>query len=198
VNSISSFLRAVKPNAQLQGLNILSFGNVPVTQQNRHIAHFLTAILLMSWTLYLLFREYNHFVEIRQNWLATPQHQSEARTRTILIGNLPKDFNSESAIKELGGNISRITGSSRPRPSNVTEGTMVANGSSTGLDSEVGGIRQIWMSKMADKVEEVWEERDKEVARLESGSSKLAKLANKNQAKGKTPEKKGKLASRCS
>ena len=156
------------------------------------MGHFLVAIILMSWTLFILWREYNHFVEIRQAWLSSPQHMSLARTRTIVLGNLPSDINSESAIKELGGVVSRLTGSQGPRPSNVTDGTVVAGrNNSPGSESDVGGIRQVWMTKKVKPVEKVWEDRDKEVARLEAGSSKLAKLANKNQRKGKTPEKQG-------
>jgi hypothetical protein len=182
----------VEPTSGQTGLNRLTFGNVPTSAQTRHVGHFLVAIILMAWTLFLLWREYNHFVEIRQEWLSSTQHQSLARTRTVAIANLPESVNSESAIKELGGVVSRLTGPHAPRPSNVTDGTVVANGNnSPSLENESGGIRQVWLAKNVKEVESVWEDRDKEVMRLEAGSSKLAKLAAKNQKKGKTPEKEG-------
>jgi len=182
----------VEPTSGQTGLNRLTFGNVGPSVQPRHVGHLLVALVLMGWTLYLLWREYNHFVEIRQNWLTSSQHQTLARTRTVAIANLPDSVNSESAIKELGGVVSRLTGPSGPRPSNVTDGTVVANGSnSPGLENESGGIRQVWLAKKTKEVEKVWEDRDKEVMRLEAGSSKLSKLAAKNQKKGKTPEKEG-------
>ena len=175
---------------------MLTFGNVPADAQNRHIAHGLVAVILMGWTLYLLWREYNHFVDIRQAWLSSPQHLSLARTRTVALTGLPDSVNSESGIKELGGIIGRLTGSSSavgPRTSNLTDGTAVANGNgrSTSPDLEIGGIRSVWLSKKVKPVEKVWQEREDECSRLEGGVAKLVKLGNKNYRKGKTPEKQG-------
>lgn len=191
LHSIAEF-SVYSPNSGQIGLNKLSFGNVPASNQARHVGHLLVALILMGWTMYLLWREYNHFVEIRQQWLSSSQHMSLARTRTIALSNLPDNLNSESSIREHGGVVSRLTGPLGPRPSNVTEGTVVANGSHTPEDdSTSGGIRQVWTTKKVKPIEGVWEDRDAECARLEAGSSKLAKLANKNQLKGKTPEKTG-------
>ncbi|WWC62853.1 uncharacterized protein I303_105451 [Kwoniella dejecticola CBS 10117] len=191
---------AVKPNNQLEGLNLLSFGNVDPSHQNRHIAHFFCAIILMAWTCYLIWQEYNHFVQIRQAWLTSPQHLALARTRTVAVTNVPDSVNSESGMKEIASIVARIDsttpGSSvpsanggkhqDPRISTATEGTAV----NPSNDAE-GGIRQVWLTRKCKDVEKVWQEREKECARLEGGASKLIKLANKNQAKGKTPEAKG-------
>lgn len=169
----------------------MTFGNVPLTNQNRHIAHFLVAIILMSWTMFLIWREYNHFVEVRQAWLSSPQHLSLARSRTVVITNLPDSVNSISGIKELGGVVSGLTGPMAPRSSNVTEGTAV-NGSGD-LESEggAGGIKNIWLTYKVKEVEKVWQDRNDECARLEGGVGKLVKLGVKNYKKGKTPEKQG-------
>jgi hypothetical protein len=178
---------AASPNAGLSGLNKLSFGNVALDHQERHVAHFLVAIVLINWTLYLLWREYNHYVAIRQEWLSSPQHLSLARTRTVAMTNVPDQYNSGSTLKELGSTVSGLTGQSAPRPSNVTEGTMVAN---VQTDSE-GSIQRVWLPRKIQDVEEVFDERNDECVRLEGGVGKLVKLANKNYRKGKTPEKKG-------
>ncbi|OCF37292.1 hypothetical protein I317_06862 [Kwoniella heveanensis CBS 569] len=77
------------PSAGQEGLNRLTFGNVSASHQNRHVAHFLVAIILMAWTCFLLFREYTHFVQIRQAWLTSPQHLALARTRTVAVTNIP-------------------------------------------------------------------------------------------------------------
>ena len=166
----------------------MAFGNVPPNGQNRHIGHFIVAIILMFWTLYLIWREYNHFVEVRQEWLTSTQHLSLARARTVAITNLPDSVNSESGLKELAGVVGRLTGSAAPRASNVTDGTAV-NGN--GLDESTGGVRNIWLSRKVKALEKVWEERDNECSRLEGGVGKLQKLASKNQRKGKTPEAQG-------
>ncbi|KAK8858828.1 hypothetical protein IAR55_003058 [Kwoniella newhampshirensis] len=184
-------LSAAKPNAGQTGLNILTFGNVAPNMQNRHIGHFLVAILLMSWTLYLIFREYKHFVEVRQAWLTSPQHLTLARTRTVAVTNVPDSVNSGSGLKEIAGIVARIdsTGSSPnnvpSRMSTATEGTVV-----NGQDTE-GGVRQVWLTRKLKEVEKVWEERDAECSRLEGGVGKLLKLGNKNQLKGKTPQNQG-------
>nr|XP_019045367.1 hypothetical protein I302_05756 [Kwoniella bestiolae CBS 10118]OCF24297.1 hypothetical protein I302_05756 [Kwoniella bestiolae CBS 10118] len=160
---------AVKPNNELEGLNLLSFGNVPRNHQNRHIAHFFCALILMPYTCWLIWQEYKHFVEVRQAWLTSPQHLALARTRTVAVTNVPDSVNSEAGMKEIASIGTYVN------PSNDAE----------------GGVRQVWLTRKCKDVEKVWEERDKECSRLEGGASKLIKLANKNQAKGKTPEAQG-------
>ncbi|WWD05285.1 hypothetical protein V865_003358 [Kwoniella europaea PYCC6329] len=190
---------AVKPNNQLEGLNLLSFGNVPANHQNRHIAHFFCAIVLMGYTCWLIWQEYNHFVQIRQAWLTSPQHLALARTRTVAVTNVPDSVNSESGMKEIASIVARIDsttpGSSvpsahaaaqQPRKSTATEGTAV----NPSNDAE-GGVRQVWLTRKCKDVEKIWQERDKECSRLEGGAGKVIKLANKNQAKKKTPEAQG-------
>ena len=181
-------ISVIKPNNGADGLNSISFGNVPASGQNRHIGHFVVAVVLMSWTLYLILREYNHFVEVRQEWLTSTQHLSLARSRTVAITNLPDSVNSDAGLKELANVVGRLTGSSAPRPSNVTDGTAVAG---NGVDAEAGGVRRVWLSRKVKPIEKIWEERDNECLRLEGGVGKLQKIASKNVRKGKTPEKKG-------
>jgi hypothetical protein len=178
---------AIKPTAGQIQLNILTFGNVSPAAQNRHIGDIIVALILIFWTLFLIWREYNHFIEIRQGWLSSPQHLSLARTRTVFITNMPDSVNSGSGLKELAGTVSRLTGSAAPRPSNVTDA--VGHG---GVESEIGGVRNVWLTRKVKPVEKVWQEREDECSRLEGGVSKLIKLGNKNERKGKTPEKQGK------
>ena len=185
--------RVISPNNNKSGLNKVVFGNVANDDLVRHVGHFLVAFILILWTLFLIFREYKHFVEVRQAWLASPQHLELARTRTVVVSNMPKDIDSPSAVRELGGVVSQLTGNFGPRASNVTDGTYVGNegAASPSLESE-GGVRQVWLTKKVKPVEKIFDERNKECVRLEGGASKLAATANKNQLKGKTPEAKGK------
>ncbi|WVQ84358.1 hypothetical protein IAT38_006510 [Cryptococcus sp. DSM 104549] len=187
-------LAVITPNKGNDGLNKLTFGNVADDSLIRHVGHFLVAMVLIWWTLFLIWREYNHFIEIRQAWLSSPQHLSLARTRTVAVTNIPEDINSSSGMKELAGVVSRIDGtaSSNPianfvsRQSTATEGTAV-NGEAE------GGVRQVWLTRKCKDMDKIWQERDKECTRLEGGVGKLQKLAAKNVLKKKTPEAKGKF-----
>ncbi|KAK4689011.1 calcium permeable stress-gated cation channel, partial [Tremellales sp. Uapishka_1] len=180
-------LSAAGPTAGETGLNILGFGNVASNKQNRHIGHFLVALILIGWTLHLVYKEYEHFISVRQAWFASPQHLTLARSRTVSMHNLPPSINSVEGIKGLGATVARLTGSSLPRQS-------MASGEGNGVgESESGGIRTVWLTRQAKDLTKIWEEREAECLRLESGVGKLVSLGNKNERKGKTPEKKGKL-----
>jgi hypothetical protein len=178
---------AVRPTAGLTQLNTLTFGNISQAHQTRHIGDIIVALILISWTLFLIYREYNHFVAIRQEWLSSPQHLALARTRTVLVMNVPDSVNSGSGLKELAGTVSRLTGTHGPRASNVTD----APGHG-GVEADTGGVRNVWLTRKVKEVEKVWQDRDDECSRLEGGVAKLIKLGNKNERKGKTPEKLGK------
>lgn len=182
-----TLIRTVAPTAGQTGLNIFTFGNVALDHQSRHVGHFLVAAILMFWTMYLLWREYNHFVRVRQEWLSSAQHLSLARSRTMYISGLPEQYNSESALKELNSSVAGLVGPAAPRPSAATEATAAVGNS----HEEGSGIRNIWLTRKVKDLEDVWQDRDDECARLENGVAKLIKLANKNEQKGKTPEKKG-------
>jgi len=141
-----------------------------------------------AWTLFLIWREYNHFITVRQQWLASPTHMSLARTRTVSVINLPADSMSEGGIKELAGTVGRLTGSSQPRASMAT-----ADGPGNGHahDGADGGVRKVWLTRKVDDIEKIFDEREDECSRLEGGVGKLIALGNKNERKGKTPEQKG-------
>jgi hypothetical protein len=185
--------RVASPNAGQTGLNKLTFGNVAPQEQNRHIAHFLVAILLICekhalprqswmyhgreliaaslaatrapppavWTLYLLYREFQHLIQVRQQWLASDQHLSLARTRTVMLVNVPKSLMDETALKELAGDHVGSAGAAR-----------------------------VWLSRQCKDLEKVYDDRNQECARLEGAEAKLQALATKNVKKGKTPQPK--------
>ncbi|KAJ9110214.1 hypothetical protein QFC22_006762 [Naganishia vaughanmartiniae] len=112
----------------------------------------------MVWTLFIIHREYQHLIKIRQEWLASSTHASLPRVRTVMLVNLPQDLMSESALRELAYGITHS--SSRIK---------------------------VWLSRDAKKIEEVYDERTKEHARLEAGERKMLMQAVKNVKKGKTP-----------
>ncbi|KAL7420554.1 phosphate metabolism protein 7 [Cryptotrichosporon argae] len=184
---------AAGQTAGLTQLNMFTFGNVASNRQVKHVAHFLVALILMSWTLYLLWHEYNHFVEVRQAWLRSPQHVASARTRTVALVNVPSDMNSETGLRELASQVAAVTGSAGPSAPRRSEATEIGSPIAHKGEQGAGGVTHIWLGKKVKDVEKVWAERDKECGRLEGGIGKLLKVGQKNERKGKTPEKKGKV-----
>jgi hypothetical protein len=49
----------------------------------------------------MLHREFRHFLRIRQAYLNSPAHATLARSRTVMLNNLPKDWLNEQRIREL-------------------------------------------------------------------------------------------------
>ncbi|KZT52528.1 DUF221-domain-containing protein [Calocera cornea HHB12733] len=90
---------AAPPSQQLDGLNIFTFGNVSVP--TRHAAHLIIFVLLVGFTLFMIYREYAHFSEMRQAYLNSPAHAALARSRTVMVTNLPKEYDGEERIREL-------------------------------------------------------------------------------------------------
>lgn len=117
-------------------------------------------------------------MEIRLNWLRS--ERGSVKSRTVALVNVPKDVFSEAGIKEIAGGLA--ASGSVPRHSDV--GTVAAG-------ANAGGVTHVWLARKVKPVEKVWENRDKEVYRLEGGVGKLLKLALKNERKGKTPEQLG-------
>lgn len=83
------------------GLDTLSWQNVAPTETDRYWAHLVCALLVISWTLYRIYREKLHFVDVRQQYLTSPEHRLKASSRTILVTNIPSDYRSEEALRAL-------------------------------------------------------------------------------------------------
>ncbi|KAI6859031.1 hypothetical protein D0864_02105 [Hortaea werneckii] len=88
-------------NFNVTGLDTVSWQNVPPTQTDRYWAHLVCALLVISWTLYRIYREKIHFVTVRQQYLTSPEHRLKASAKTILVTNIPSEYRSEEALKAL-------------------------------------------------------------------------------------------------
>lgn len=88
-------------NYNVRGLDRLSWQNVAPTHTDRYWAHLICAILVISWTLYRIYREKLHFISVRQAYLTSPEHRLRASARTILVTNIPREYRSEEALKAL-------------------------------------------------------------------------------------------------
>ncbi len=121
------------------------------------------------WTLFLIHREYDHLMHIRQQWLASDHHQRLARTRTVMLVNVPEQYMDNAALKELA---SAQVGSA--------------------------GVAKVWLTREIKDMEKVYDDRNKECIRLEANEAKLQALATKNVKKGKTPQAKSTSPKRTS
>ena len=83
------------------GLDTLSWQNVAPTETNRYWAHLVCALLAISWALYRIYREKLHFITVRQQYLLSPEHRLKASARTVLVTNIPSEFQSKEALKAL-------------------------------------------------------------------------------------------------
>jgi hypothetical protein len=90
-----------KTRYNVKGLDTLSWQNVAPTETNRYWAHLVCALLAISWTLWRVYREKLHFLKVRQQWLTSPEHRLRASARTILVTNIPSEYQSNEALEAL-------------------------------------------------------------------------------------------------
>ncbi|KAK4554797.1 hypothetical protein LTR86_007945 [Recurvomyces mirabilis] len=83
------------------GLDTLSWQNVAPTKTNRYWAHLICALVLISWTLYRIYREKMHFITVRQAYLTSPEQRLKASAKTILVTNIPSEYRSAGALSAL-------------------------------------------------------------------------------------------------
>ncbi|KAL8895732.1 MAG: hypothetical protein Q9207_008042 [Kuettlingeria erythrocarpa] len=83
------------------GLDTLSWQNVDPARTNRYWAHLVAAIVVVTWSLYRMYREKVNFIDIRQRFLTSPEHRLKASARTILVTNIPSEYRSKEALEAL-------------------------------------------------------------------------------------------------
>ena len=88
-------------NFNVVGLDTLSWQNVAPTQTNRYWAHLICAVLAISWTLYRIYCEKINFIDVRQQFLTSPEYRLKASARTVLITNIPSEYMSKEALEAL-------------------------------------------------------------------------------------------------
>ena len=85
----------------VKGLDTLSWQNVAPTETNRYWAHLVCALLAISWTLYRIYREKLHYIQVRQQYLTSPEHRLRASARTVLVTNIPNEYQGNEALEAL-------------------------------------------------------------------------------------------------
>ncbi|KAA1472080.1 DUF221-domain-containing protein [Dentipellis sp. KUC8613] len=87
--------------ANHQGLDKFTFGNVANNQLKRFAALIIVTYIFTFWIWWNIKHEMRHFVSVRQQYLASPEHSSTAQANTILITGIPTELLSESALARL-------------------------------------------------------------------------------------------------
>lgn len=83
------------------GLSILSFGNVNSQNPNLYWGHCIMAIVVIAWCCYVFFDEMVEFIKTRQAYLTSPEHRLKASASTVLVQNIPPEFQSQKALMDL-------------------------------------------------------------------------------------------------
>jgi calcium permeable stress-gated cation channel len=105
------------------GLDIFTWGNIPgdVGQDGRYVAHVVVVWILTGncfkvyqsieisnmlfnkfhpgIVIYLIRREFFHFIHLRHEWLISDSHSRLPQARTVMITMCPEEFDNERSVK---------------------------------------------------------------------------------------------------
>ncbi|BGP07894.1 phosphate metabolism protein 7 [Rhodotorula toruloides] len=94
------------------GITRFTFGNVGLSQQPRYAAHLILVWILTFWVFYLIRREYAKFIQLRQDFLMSPEHTRLAQSKTVLVTGVPEELLNQSNMQRfcnvLPGGAKRI------------------------------------------------------------------------------------------
>ncbi|KAG8889514.1 hypothetical protein FRB98_003988 [Tulasnella sp. 332] len=87
-------------------LSRISWGNIPLNMQIRYTAHceLMKSIWVFSikvFVLWLIRREFAHFIDLRHQFLISNSHSKLAEAKTVLITNLPEDVQTNDELLKL-------------------------------------------------------------------------------------------------
>lgn len=158
---------ANKDWSNVNGIDVLGWGNVHPWKNNRYWAHLILAVLAVVYTCFVFFDELRGYIRLRQAYLTSPQHRLRASATTVLVSAIPRKWCTFEALNGL-------------------------------YDVFPGGIRNIWINRNFDELNDKVKQRDKLARTLESAETALirnAKKAHLQQVK-KEAKKAGKGASK--
>jgi len=131
------------------GLDILAWGNVKPTSNNRYWAHLVLAIGVIAWVCFVFFDELRGYIRLRQAYLTSPQHRLRASATTVLVTAIPAKWCTFEALNGL-------------------------------YDVFPGGIRNIWINRNFDDLNDKVKWRNWLASQLESAETN--RIANAKKA----------------
>jgi len=75
--------------------------NIQPALYSRLWAHCILAILVITWTCYIIVVELRNFVRVRQSYLTSPQHRLRASAATVLVQALPRKYINREKLSDL-------------------------------------------------------------------------------------------------
>jgi hypothetical protein len=142
----------LKNKAGIRGLDTLGWQNYDPAHTDRLWAHLILAVLVLTWTCYVIYDELRGYIRVRQAYLTSPQHRLRASATTVLVTAIPRKWLTYEALDGL-------------------------------YDVFPGGIRNIWINRDFDELNEKVKERDKLALMLEGAETELIRKAKKKYVK---------------
>ncbi|TEB37492.1 DUF221-domain-containing protein [Coprinellus micaceus] len=105
VFTITTFLIVVPVDAAgidsgLKGLEKISWSNiVDRRDQHRFSAHIIVVYALTAFVLWMIYREMNNFIKLRQQFLLSKSHTKLPQSRTVLITAIPDELSTEHDLR---------------------------------------------------------------------------------------------------
>ncbi|KAG8532599.1 uncharacterized protein KY384_002476 [Bacidia gigantensis] len=85
----------------VNGLDILAWGNVHPFKNNRYWTHLMLALGVIIYSCWVFFDELRGYIRLRQAYLTSPQHRLRASATTVLITAIPTKWCTFEALDGL-------------------------------------------------------------------------------------------------
>lgn len=90
----------------INGLDILSFSHIEPGP--RYYAQVFVAWLFLAWTMFMITRESQFFVRLRQRYFLSPYMRSRISTRTLLFVNVPEEARNEEYLRSEYAGVRKV------------------------------------------------------------------------------------------
>lgn len=90
--------------AKLSGLDVISLSNI-AGSPGRFYGAVLMGWIFIAFVCYAIFREYVHYIQVRGEYMSSPEHARTPQATTVLITSIPSTHLSEDAMHEAFGKL---------------------------------------------------------------------------------------------
>lgn len=91
---------AISIDNGIKGLEKIAWSNlVDPRDQHRFSAHIIVVYLLTAFVIYMIYREMDAFVKLRQNFLMSKSHTKLPQSRTVLVTAIPDELSTEHDLR---------------------------------------------------------------------------------------------------
>lgn len=90
------------------GFNMFTFSNVinaDKQNQNRAAAVLILNYVFVAWILVNIHWRMKHFIQLRQEFLTSPEHANTEQAKTMLVTGVPNEYLSETKLAQLYGQL---------------------------------------------------------------------------------------------